>query len=152
MSLKQLSKSITPLTKPVFQRKFVKLGRIFELWPQIIGEDYKHIALPVALKSRKKDKDITFVLHIMSESAYAQRLNFQKDVILSRLEHYFGERIITDLIIRHGTLPAAKPLQKTASLSAERVMQIRALTEKINDETLRERLEQFAQSLYQSQK
>ncbi len=158
MALRPLSKSVISLSKPVFQRKYLKLGRIYTYWPQIIGEEYAEKALPVALKTRPvrqkngtKKYDIIATLCIITNSANALALSYQKERILGRIEHLFGERIITDIKITQNhsiqTTISSHKVEKLSTLNQEEIKQMMA---HISDNDLRERLEHFSQSLYQS--
>ena len=149
MPLRPLSKSVISLSTPVFQRKYLKLGRIYKFWSQIIGEEYAEKALPVALKTRPiklkngtKKYRIEATLCVITNSANALPLSYQKERILSRIEHLFGERIVTDIKFTQN-----HSIQKqAASNKTER----KDMLEHISDNDLRETLEHFSQSLYQS--
>ena len=152
MSLKSISKSVQPLTSPVFQRKYVKLGRILSSWEQIAGAEFANIAYPIALKPRKQREKITFILHMATESAQSQRLSYQKELILSRLEHFFGERIITDITIHHASKQQPKPFMLQKNLTETEKTYLSDMVSRVDDATLRERLEAFSKTLFLSEK
>ncbi len=136
----------------------MKLGRIYAYWPEIIGADYANKALPVALKTRPVNKknsqqkyDIEVTLCLITYSAYALPLSYQKERILGRIEHLFGERIVTDIkITQNHTFQKASTANKSTRISFANQEEINEMLKNITDEGLRERLEQFGQSLYQS--
>ncbi|MCB9973703.1 MAG: DUF721 domain-containing protein [Rhodospirillales bacterium] len=157
-----LSKNIMSLTKPVFQRKYMKLGRIYSYWAQIIGEDFAATTLPIALqtkpvknktgKSVKEDGPykIEATLHIMTDGASALALSYQKDLILGRLEHLFGERMVTDLRITQNHIKQKAPASKPHKLSPQEKEELVAMIDCVEDPDLKQRLSQFATSLLQS--
>lgn len=159
MTLRPLSKSVISLSKPVFQRKYLKLGRIYKYWPQIIGEEYAEKALPIALKTRpvkskssQKKYDIEATLCIISSSALALPLSYQKDRIIGRIEHLFGERIVTDLKITQNHSFQKKTVANKTKTVFPKISELQDMLQNISDPELRERLEHFGQSLYQSVK
>ena len=136
----------------------MKLGRIYAHWPQIIGEDYAEKALPIALKTRPIQKkngvkkyDIEVTLCIITNSANALPLSYQKERILGRIEHIFGERIVTDLkITQNHSFQKSSTANKSVKTSFANKDEINEMLKNVTDEALRETLEQFSQSLYQS--
>lgn len=155
MSLKPLSKTVIGLTKPLFQRKYIKLGRIYSHWEEIIGKEFLNVALPLDLHSRadKKKGGLFTTLTILTDSGTALALSYQKERILGRIEHIFGEALVNDLKIIQGQ-SFQTPSSKTPSapLNTAKKEEISTLLEKIDDESLRRRLEDFATSLYHSVK
>lgn len=152
MSLKQISKSVQPLTAPVFKRKYVKLGRILSNWQQIAGTEFEDIATPIALKPRKIKDEISFILHLSTSSANSQRVSYQKELILSRLEHFFGERLVKDITIHHASKSAETPLFLQKNLTESEKTYLSDMVSKIEDDNLRARLEAFSKNLYISEK
>lgn len=152
MTFKSLSSSVMPLTKPVFKRKFVKLGRIYEYWPQILGEDLKHVVLPIALKSRRnpKDKSITFILHVTTKSAYVTRLSYQKGLILGRIHHIFGEQLVHDIKIFQNDCLAAPSLSPRQDLTETQKNVLSDMISNVDDEDLQQRLTEFCHSSIRS--
>ena len=59
-------------------------------WAEIVGEDIAARTKPEALRGD------TLVVRVC-DSAWAQELTFQKDVILNRLERFFGDDCPRDL-------------------------------------------------------
>ncbi len=160
MSFRPLSKSIISLSKPVFQRKYIKLGRIYSYWTQIIGEEYAEKAMPIALKTRPiklkkghKEYRIETTLCIITNSASALPLSYQKERILGRIETLFGERLVNDLkITQNHSLQKISSAQNPEKISYANVNEIENMMKQITDHDLRETLEHFSQSLYQSVK
>jgi predicted nucleic acid-binding Zn ribbon protein len=65
-------------------------------WPQIVGEDIAKRTKPECIKNR------TLVIRV-SDSAWAQELSFQKNVILHRLKKYLAEgQVIEDVMFYVG--------------------------------------------------
>ncbi|MFN3701329.1 MAG: DUF721 domain-containing protein [Alphaproteobacteria bacterium] len=156
--MRPVSEASATVTKTIFSRKYIALGRILSQWNDIVGAELALKAQPVALhyrkhKDQKKTPDAT--LEIATTSAYATRLHYQKDLILERIHHLFGERWVT--AIRFVNTPsnvnkmAAAP-RKPASLSAEEEKYIAESLDLITDPDIRNRLENFGKSLLLDQK
>ena len=153
-----LSKSLGSLSKPLFQRKYIKLGRVYQYWTEIIGEKYATRAMPVGLKirygkSRTKEKKMEAVLTILTDSGTAMTLTYQKDLILARIEHIFGKKMIEDIkiiqgkVIRPDIIPSPAPPLPYADQQ-----KLNTMLDQVDDPVLHARLEEFATSLYQSSK
>jgi len=95
--MKRLSDAVAPVTSRSFERKYIALGRIVKCWPDIIGKQLAVKAQPVKIHYRKatQNKKASATLEIAVSSADATLLHYQKDLILQRLNHLFGDSWIT---------------------------------------------------------
>ena len=157
MAFRRLSKSVLPLTRPVFSRKFVKIGRVFKHWPEIIGPEFENHALPLKLRTRKNTSrdggpEMISTLTILTTPAMSTRLAYQTEMMLGRIEHLFGERIIQEIkfIQNDNALSSKKTLKKKSTLKPVPA-EICGAIDEIGDEDLRKRLEDFTTGLYQSE-
>ena len=116
MALKHISRPVRIVAGKTFARKYITLGRIMALWPDIIGHELALKTYPIGLKMRKTGTkaangkpQYAATLEIAASSAEATLLHYKKALILERLKLTAGNTFIDDLMITH----AAKLLQPT---------------------------------------
>lgn len=98
--MRPLSESTARVSAKNFQRKYISLGRIAKHWREIMGEKMADKAHPARLyyrKPKKKGEPPRTVLYIAASDSHAATLHYQKDLILERINHIFGERWIADI-------------------------------------------------------
>lgn len=111
--MKPVSDATARVTAQNFSRKFVSIGRIVKAWPQIMGEAFAAKATPNRIQYRKpgkRNEKPMAILEIATSHADATLIHYQKDVILERISHIFGERWIHD--IKFVTVQSTKTLPK----------------------------------------
>ena len=153
-SLRPLSDSVARLTKGTFARKFISLGRILSSWDDIVGPDMAARAQPLKLRYRKpkdeKEKPQAS-LDIAVSSADATLLHYQKDLILERINHIFGDRWITAIRFVHmAANEAGDSLMKAQAVLPLSEADKEALTQSLSgveDEEIRKRLERLGQGV-----
>ena len=160
--MRSLSQATTVVTKSVFSRKYVALGRIVEHWSDIIGADLAGKAQPAALKYRRptskgaeKGKKPEAILEIATTSAHATRLHYQKDVILERINTVFGDRWVSDVRFKTvSSLPSSfsHSKQKKPTLSEEEENYINETLDFVTDKDVKERLKALGRSLITDKK
>ncbi len=103
-------------------------------------------------RPRKKTDKPSATLDIAASSSDSTTLHYQKNLVLERINHIFGDKWITDIRFVH--VPANKNLslgtKKTARekpLSEEETKFLSETLEKIEDNELRSRLEKFGTAL-----
>lgn len=146
-----LANSVSKVTDNTFKRKFVALGRIVTNWPEIVGMKMAGIAQPKKIHYRRayrKGDKPHVTLEVTSSSANASLLMMKKGVIIEKINHVFGEGLITDLKFTHtaansAPLPAQK---KTKPLTATEKSRLSKQLENIDDMDLRNRLLQFGEA------
>ena len=146
MALKLLSDSIPKVNAKVFARKYIALGRIVTHWPEIIGQEIADKAQPIKIHYRKakdKSKKSEATLEVAVTSANAAVLQYQKDVILERINQIFGDRWITDIKFKH--VPhegrqAPVPRRRKA-LSPDEEKNLSEMLENIDDPDIKSRLQ-----------
>lgn len=151
--MRPVSEATAKITNQVCGRKYIALGRILSQWTDIVGADLATKVQPSALKYRKykeRPKNPEAVLEIATTSAYATRLHYQKDLILERINQLFGEKWVT--AIRFVNVPSntsQRPkIKKTPILSPDEKKYISETLDYITDIEVRNRLEQFGESLF----
>lgn len=151
--MKPLSKSVPGIMGKMFQRKYIALGRIVTQWPELVGPDMASRAVPAKIqyfKPKNPAEKPRATLEVAAPSADCAILVYQKDVLLQKLEHFFGDRWITDIKFVHAEpkIPL-KPPKKTKTLTEDEKNHLSQLLETVDDPELKERLEKLGQSILQ---
>lgn len=97
-----LSDLLPGLTKDVFGRKNALFGKLLAEWPLIAGAEMAARTTPLDLKfSRQKNKNDGHqaILSLAIQSAYALEFNYQKNLLIERLNVFFGYPAIKDIKI-----------------------------------------------------
>lgn len=137
----------------MFQRKYIALGRVVTHWKELVGEDMALRSIPSKIqffKPKNPAEKPRATLEISASSADCAVLVYQKDVLLQKLEHFFGDRWITDIKFVHAepkNLP--KPPKRTKTLTEDEKNHLSQLLETVDDPELKERLEKLGQSILQ---
>ncbi len=156
MSMKPVSRSVPGLLGKVFQRKYIALGRIVTNWREIVGPEVSGRAQPAKINYHKsknpKEKPLA-TLEIAASSADSAALVYQKDLILQKLEMFFGDKWITDIKFIHVEPKAPqKPPKRTKSLTEDEKNYLSQVLEGVEDPDIKERLASLGQSILQEKK
>lgn len=143
--MKRLSDAVAPVAGRSFERKYIALGRIVKSWPEVIGAHMAERAQPVKIHYRKakvKGEKSRAILEIAVSSADSTALHYQKDLILERLNHLFGDQWISD--IKFTPSPVSRPQRRAPitkkPLTAGDKKSLSLLLEKIEDPDILARL------------
>lgn len=150
--MKPLHQSTSKIVSQNCSRKFVAIGKVVKVWPEIIGEELARFATPVKIhyqkpKSRKDNPKA--VLYIETNSAHATILHYQKAIILEKISHYFGAGWIEDLKIKANAGPLTeKPIKRApAPLTEEEKNHLSELLDPFDDQEMAARLRQLGQGI-----
>jgi hypothetical protein len=156
MTMKSLSHSVPGLLGKMFQRKYIALGRIVTSWQDIVGADVANRCQPVKInyfKSKIAGEKATAGLEIAASSAEAAVLIYKKDLILQKLEMFFGDRWVTDIKFIHVELKTQpKPPKRIKTLTESEKNYLSQLLEDVDDPDMKERLQSLGQSILQEKK
>lgn len=136
------------LVKPVFKARGLLEGKIISSWPQIVGEKFskQSIAQKIIFPKGKRTQG-TLYLSVTSSSAFL--LEHAQDLIIERVNTFFGYKAIEKLRMMHDfKLP--KPSEKTQSskeLANEDIEWLESLTNHIEDQELRTYLENLGKGV-----
>lgn len=140
----------------MFQRKYIALGRIVTNWEEIVGENVSRRCQPVKIqyfKAKVAGEKATATLEIAASSAECAVLMYQKDVLLQKLEMYFGDRWITNIKFMHiepkQTIKAPK---RTKPLTDTEKNYLSQVLEEVDDPDIKERLKSLGQSILQDKR
>ena len=154
--MRPLSESTSRIAGKTFSRKFVALGRLVSQWEEIMGSKFADLAQPVKLnyrkngqKNNKSKKESYATLDIATSAANATLLNYQKGVILERINSLFGNNWIKDIRFVASEL-ADIPLEskkiKPPLTSSEKEYLSEAL-DQIEDPDIKEKLESLGKAI-----
>lgn len=98
-----LSDMVSGLTKDIFGKKNLLFGKMLAQWTEIAGADVAARTVPLDLKFQRPKKGSKeagkAVLHLAVQSAYALELSYQKNLLIERLNMFFGYSAISDIKI-----------------------------------------------------
>lgn len=137
----------------LFERKYIALGRIVTHWKEIVGEDFAARATPAKIhyfKAKNPKEKSTATLDIAASSADCSVLIYQKDVLLQKLESFFGDRWITNIKFVHvDPKSPQKTPKRTKTLTEGEKKYLSQVLEGIEDPDIKERLASLGQSIMQ---
>lgn len=159
-----LADLVPALTKDVFGSKNQLFGKMLANWPHIAGEDMAALTVPIDLKIQRapKAKDGAktaatgktaagqAILHLAVQPAYALEFTYQKDLLIERLNMFFGYAAIKDIkVVQHSEVMSNKkivpPLQRP--LTAAEESQLTALTGGIQEKDLQTALKNLGKAI-----
>jgi len=75
-------------------------------WPKIVGDQLSTIAKPEKIvfpKRRYSDEMSPGILHLkVVHSAYAFELSYQQELLIERVNSFFGKKLVEKLVFKHG--------------------------------------------------
>ena len=150
-----LSDLVPALTKDIFGKKNLLFGKMLAQWAQIAGPEIAAIALPLDLKfQRKAEKEkggsAQAVLHLAVKPASALELSYQKNLLIERLNVFFGYPAIKDIKIIQNSeiMDKEKPAKlKTKPLTLQQQQNIEQITANIADNDLQTALKNLGKAI-----
>jgi hypothetical protein len=132
------------VVKPVFKARGLMEGKIITHWSQIVGESFSRLALAEKI-TFPKGKKTEGTLHLSVTSASAFLLQYAQDLILERVNTFFGYKALSKLKMTHDLpVPKESPLpQLPPTLSQEDEEWLEGLVKEIQDPDLKVRLEKL---------
>lgn len=104
-------------------------------------------------KPKNPKEKATATLDIAASSADCSVLIYKKDVLLQKLEAFFGDRWITDIKFVHvEPKTPLKPPKRTKTLTDAEKNYLSQVLEGIEDDGIKERLASLGQSIMQEKK
>jgi len=89
------------LVKPVFKNRGLMEGKIITHWPQIVGEKFAHMSFAEKI-TFPKGKRSEGTLHLNVTSSGALLFQYAQDLILERVNTFFGYKALSKLRMTHG--------------------------------------------------
>jgi hypothetical protein len=142
------------LTKGIFGRKNILFGKLLAEWGHIAGPEIAARTVPMDLKfARKADTGKgpgQAVLHLAVQSAYALELSYQKNLLIERLNMFFGYAAIKDIkIVQNSEIMNKKdtPKPKTRPVTLPEQQNIDQLTASIQENDLQTALKNLGKAI-----
>lgn len=157
---KQIASLTQNLTRTILARPGSRLTKLKLAWFDIVGSEFASRTMPLKLaQSTLHHRDMTrptvapkSCLWLEVESADALMLHYAAPDIISRINRYFGEVVVTDVRFHHTYNPGflgehEKKEDVTLALTLAEEEQLRNETGKIVDSGMRETLLNFGRAL-----
>ena len=144
-SLHLLTKEVRLIAKPLFDKNMMAFIDIASNWNTLAGSELAAGSAPQCLKFSKSNRT-GGVLHVAVQSgAFALVMEHKKDLILSRINTFFGFPAVKELRLMQGAFKKEKPkiVEKKFVLSDEQKQQLEKTLGGITDEQLHETLFQM---------
>lgn len=126
------------IVKPVFKARGLMEGKILTHWSQIVGEKFADLALPEKITFPKGQRS-GGTLHLTVTSSGSLLLHSVSDLIIERVNTFFGYNALSKLYMTHGLIPSQKlPPKVLPVLSQQDKEQIEGHTQHIPDRELKE--------------
>lgn len=91
------------LVKPVFKSRGLMEGKIITHWPQIVGEKFARISFAEKITFPKGSRS-EGTLHLNVTSSGALLFQYAQDLILERVNIFFGYKALSKLRMIHGLI------------------------------------------------
>ncbi len=155
--MRPLFEATSRIASKTFSRKYIALGRLVSQWSEIMGDQFAGLAQPVKLNYRKKGKskkDNYVTLDIATSAANATLLNYQKGVILERINSLFGNNWIKDIRFVASEIADTplEPKKYTPPLTADEKKYLSETLDQIEDPDIKEKLESLGKSIIMDRK
>lgn len=127
-----LAEFVAPCLGDVFARQGFAAGDIVTHWADIAGEDIARLAEPLKLqwpRDRRQQADEPATLVLRVEGPAAIEVQHLADIILDRVNRYFGWRAVARIAIRQA--PLARKVQ-TSRPSPPSAAETAALARRLN--------------------
>ena len=157
-ALKLISSAVPKVTNKTFKRKYIALGRIVTQWREIIGEKMADHAQPLKIhyrKPKRKGDPPRATLDIAASSAQASILIMQKGLLLEKINHIFGEALVTDIRFVHQTTAQSKTSstkKHLQPLTQEEKNSLSNMLDAVEDDELKSRLSSMGEALLKDNK
>lgn len=156
--LQALSRTILPFAKSILGKKgFVEIDLIAN-WESVVGEELAGYSLPKRIDFKRGEKTNGILYVMVPGGAFALELQHRENVILSKVNTYFGYRAVSQLkIIQNSELKLDddedkfKDKQKTL-VTKEEENYIKILSEEVENPALQEMLKKLGRSVISNNK
>jgi hypothetical protein len=143
---KNISDIINNTTKKLFKKKGFNIFKLISVWKEIITAEYLEYTNPINLKQVNSYKKILEIE--VTNSAVIFDLQYGKDMIISDINNFFQQELVTELkfILREEEY-IAKPQQIKAQTSNSKIInpELAKQISLITDEELKSELIKIAQ-------
>lgn len=136
------------IIKPVFKARGLMEGKILSHWPQIVGEKLSGISFAEKI-TFPKGKRSEGTLHLTVTSSGALFIQYAQDLILERINAFFGYKALAKLRFTHGLNLKKEDLkpERVKVMSKEDQEWLQKQIENIDDKNLKTHLENLGKAL-----
>ena len=136
------------IVEPVFKSRGLMEGRIITHWDQIVGEEFARFSLPEKVtfpQGQRKDG----TLHISVTPSGALLFQYAQDLILEKINTFFGYKALAQFRMTHGFVPPQPilPPLPEKPLSPEKQVWLDSHTQAIPDLELKELLQKLGSAI-----
>lgn len=149
-----LSKLIEPVARRVAGKDWNLYASLLEHWQEIVGHDYARVTTPVKvtfphqpLEAHRKNG----TLCIRLPKGLAMEFGFKTDLIKQRVNTYFGYAAIERITFEPVYEVTPEPQDKSIEVDPVALAKISEISGPIEDDALRQALENFGHSILKSQ-
>ena len=144
-SLHLLTKEVRAIAKPLFDKNMMAFIDIASQWSFLVGEELAQGTRPEKLKFAGSNRTKGVLYVAVQSGAFALVLEHKKDLILSRINSFFGFPAVSQLRVMQGAFkPVLKPaVQNQKNLTPAQKEQLEKALANITDEQLHETLFQI---------
>tara|TARA_R110001592_G_scaffold16881_8_gene71535 strand:+ start:6043 stop:6507 length:465 start_codon:yes stop_codon:yes gene_type:complete len=154
--MRPLSEATSRVASKNFSRKYIALGRLVNQWTEIMGEGLADKAQPLKIHYRKagKEKKPYALLDIATSASNATILNYQKGLILERINALFGDDWIKDIRFVVSELAQSEVVAKKIKqpLTGGEKKYLSEVLDQIEDPDIKEKLESLGKAILTDKK
>ena len=154
-----ISKAINPLLRQLLGNNGMLFMELLNSWENIVGKDVSAYSLPRNISFRKNERTNGCLEIIVLAGAFAMEIGQKQQNIIEKINSFFGYPAIGRLKINQTGNPenfllSKKPFEKVKKrvVSAEEESYITELTRDINNEELRQSLENIGRAVFSERK
>lgn len=135
--MKNLRTILTKITTPLAQQQgFIRASILLD-WDLIVGERFAQFCQPERI-SFPHERRTGGRLTLKTSSAFALELSHLEQLIVEKINQYFGYKAVDKLLIKNGKVtPRPKKIHPIPTVDAETLTHIESLTDGIHDPKLR---------------
>lgn len=135
------------IVNPVFKTRGLMEGRIITHWSQIVGERFSAFSLPEKITFPKGKKN-EGMLHLTVTSAGSLLLQSVHDLVLDKINTFFGYKALSKIYMTHGFIPSKLSFTKVFSPPSPEIREwVEGQIQHIEDQELKDCLKNFGTSL-----
>lgn len=136
------------IVKPVFKTRGLMEGRIITHWAQIAGEEMARLALPEKVTFTQGQRT-GGTLHLSVTSSGALMIQYAQDLILEKINTFFGYKALGKLRMTHGFVPPRLVVSSPPGkpLSPEKQVLLEGYLSTVPDPELKELLQKLGSAI-----
>lgn len=154
-----LSKAVNPLLRQLLGNNGMLFMELLNSWENIVGKDIAAYCLPRNISFKKDERTNGCLEIIVLAGAFAMEIGQKQPYIIEKINTFFGYPAISRLKINQTGNPenfllTKKPIEKVKKkvVTAEEESYITELTKDINNEELRQSLENIGRAVFSRRK